>query len=74
MTQSAVARRLRRGPASGVTGLTRHVPAQPERADVAVDERLLEILVCPDCRGEVEYKDRRKVIVCQSCGLQYPVT
>ena len=40
---------------------------------MAVDDRLLEILVCPDCRGEVEYKDRRKVIVCTDCGLQYPV-
>lgn len=38
-----------------------------------LDERLLEILVCPDCRGDVEYKDRRKVIICQKCGLQYPV-
>ena len=40
---------------------------------MAVDERLLEVLVCPDCRGEVEYKDRRKVVVCTACGLQYPV-
>lgn len=40
---------------------------------MAVDERLLEILVCPDCRSDVEYKDRRKVIVCTGCGLQYPV-
>lgn len=40
---------------------------------MAVDERLLEILVCPDCRSGVEYKDRRKVIVCSGCGLQYPV-
>ncbi len=40
---------------------------------MAVDERLLEILVCPSCRGEVQYKDRRKVIVCRECGLQYPV-
>ena len=40
---------------------------------MAVDERLLEILVCPDCHGDVEYKDRRKVIVCRSCSLQYPV-
>lgn len=38
-----------------------------------VDEVLLEILVCPDCRGPIEYKDRRKVVVCDDCGLQYPV-
>ena len=41
---------------------------------VALDERLLEILICPNCRGEVEYKDRRKVVICLGeCGLQYPV-
>ncbi|MDX1511634.1 MAG: Trm112 family protein [Nitriliruptorales bacterium] len=40
---------------------------------MGLDQRLLEILRCPDCRAEVEYKDRRKVIVCSGCGLQYPV-
>lgn len=40
---------------------------------MAVDERLLEILVCPGCRGEIAYRHRRKVIVCVDCGLQYPV-
>ena len=40
---------------------------------MALDERLLEILVCPECHGEVEHKERRKAIVCTGCGLQYPV-
>lgn len=40
---------------------------------VALDERLLEVLVCPACHGEVEYKDRRKLVICQECGRQYPV-
>lgn len=40
---------------------------------MALDERLLEILVCPECHGDVDYKERRKVIVCAGCGLQYPV-
>lgn len=38
-----------------------------------LDEQLLEILICPDCHADVEYKDRRKVIICTGCGLQYPV-
>lgn len=37
------------------------------------DDRLLEVLRCPDCRAGVEYKDRRKVVLCQGCGLQYPI-
>jgi len=40
---------------------------------MALDERLMEILVCPACHGDVEHKERRKVIVCTACGLQYPV-
>jgi uncharacterized protein YbaR (Trm112 family) len=40
---------------------------------MALDERLLEILVCPDCRGALEHKERRYVLVCTDCGLAYPV-
>jgi len=40
---------------------------------MAVDQKLLELLVCPACHGDVEYKDRRKLIICTKCGLQYPV-
>ena len=40
---------------------------------MALDDRLLEILICADCHGAVEYKDRRKVVICLECGLQYPV-
>jgi uncharacterized protein len=40
---------------------------------MALDERLLEILICPACHGEVEHKERRHLIVCRSCGLRYPV-
>lgn len=40
---------------------------------MALDERLIDILVCPACRSSVQYKDRRKVIVCDGCGKKYPV-
>jgi uncharacterized protein YbaR (Trm112 family) len=40
---------------------------------VTVDPELLEILVCPNCRGEVEYREAEEVIVCRSCGYRYPV-
>lgn len=40
---------------------------------MALDARLLEILVCPACHGAVEEKERRKVLVCTDCGLQYPI-
>ena len=38
-----------------------------------VDRKLIELLVCPACRGEIEYKDRRNLIICTACGLRYPV-
>ncbi|MER3487119.1 MAG: hypothetical protein C4345_15210 [Chloroflexota bacterium] len=36
-----------------------------------VDPQLLELLVCPACRGEVKLAGDR--IVCQACGRRYPV-
>jgi len=40
---------------------------------MAVDKELLDILVCPSCRGEIEYREQEEVIVCTQCGLRYPV-
>jgi len=41
---------------------------------VTVDKELLEILVCPNCRGEVEYRENESFIVCLGrCGYKYPV-
>lgn len=39
----------------------------------ALDPRLLSILVCPACRGELIHRDRRRVLICEPCGLEYPV-
>ncbi len=38
-----------------------------------VDKELLEILACPNCRGDVEYREADEVIVCSKCGYRYPV-
>jgi uncharacterized protein YbaR (Trm112 family) len=40
---------------------------------MAIDKELLEILVCPSCRGEVVYQADPELIICTKCGLQYPV-
>ncbi len=34
---------------------------------------LLEILVCPQCKGEVRLDEERNGIVCEKCRLVYPV-
>jgi uncharacterized protein YbaR (Trm112 family) len=36
-----------------------------------IDPKLLEILACPACGGDVQEKDQR--IVCLKCGRQYPI-
>lgn len=41
---------------------------------MAVDEKLLEILICPNCHGEVEYLPADETIVCRGeCRYIYPV-
>lgn len=40
---------------------------------MAVDRKLIDLLVCPACHGDIEYKDRRHLIICTECGLHYPV-
>lgn len=38
-----------------------------------LDERLLQILVCPACRASLEYKERRRVLICTGCSTRYEV-
>jgi uncharacterized protein YbaR (Trm112 family) len=38
-----------------------------------LDPRLLDILVCPKCRGELEYRDKEAKLVCHSCRLRYSI-
>jgi uncharacterized protein len=40
---------------------------------MALDEKLLEILACPNCHGEVDYKEAEQVIECRDCHYRYPV-
>ena len=36
-----------------------------------ISPKLLEILACPVCKGEVEL--REKELVCVKCGRRYPI-
>jgi uncharacterized protein len=41
---------------------------------MSVDQQLLDILACPNCRGDVEYHEDEQVIVCVGeCRYRYPV-
>ncbi len=38
-----------------------------------MDSKLLEILVCPLCKGPLVYKKPEQELVCRPCRLAYPV-
>lgn len=47
-------------------------PSSSDRGDEP-DPKLLEILVCPVCRGPLEYDRARNELVSRSARLAYPI-
>jgi len=40
---------------------------------MAIDKELLEILACPQCKGEVQLTEAEDGLVCQACRLVYEI-
>ncbi len=40
---------------------------------MTLSPELLEILVCPKCKGDLEYRTEPESLVCQACRLVYAV-
>ena len=38
-----------------------------------MDSKLLQMLVCPVCKGPLQYKKTAQELVCRPCRLAYPV-
>ncbi len=38
-----------------------------------LDPELLKILVCPQCKGELEYRTETPELVCRACRLRYAI-
>lgn len=38
-----------------------------------MDVRLIEILVCPLCKGPLDYRKEAAELVCKVCRLAYPI-
>ena len=38
-----------------------------------MDERLLSILACPICKGELNYHKQQNELICKFDGLAFPV-
>lgn len=40
---------------------------------MAVSQALLDILVCPKCKGELKITKNRDGLICNTCSLVYPI-
>ena len=40
---------------------------------MALDPLLLEILACPQCKGELEYREHDAQLICHACKLVYRI-
>jgi uncharacterized protein YbaR (Trm112 family) len=38
-----------------------------------MEAKLLQILVCPICKGPLHYKKPQQELICKPCRLAYPV-
>ncbi len=40
---------------------------------MAINEKLLEILVCPKCKGDLVLTDNSDGLICHACRLKYEI-
>ena len=40
---------------------------------MGIDKELLDILVCPKCKGDLELSENEDGLVCKPCSLKYPI-
>lgn len=40
---------------------------------MSLSPQLLEILVCPKCKGMLEHREKESALVCHACRLSYPI-
>jgi uncharacterized protein len=36
-------------------------------------KELLDILCCPKCKGDLEYKPEQNTLICPACAVTYPI-
>lgn len=40
---------------------------------MTLSPQLLAILVCPQCKGDLAYREMESALLCSACRLRYPV-
>ncbi len=43
----------------------------PQHTTCMIDEKLLEILACPKCKGDIKLEGDK--LICKACKLAYPI-
>ncbi len=38
-----------------------------------LDKKLLDILACPKCKGDLEYDEKRDILICKKDNIYYEV-
>jgi uncharacterized protein YbaR (Trm112 family) len=38
-----------------------------------LEKELLEIIVCPKCKGDLVYEEEKNILLCKTCKVYYPV-
>lgn len=44
-----------------------------DEEELMLSDKLLEILVCPSCKGELEYDKSNNLLICHACRLKFRV-
>ncbi|VAX18015.1 FIG002473: Protein YcaR in KDO2-Lipid A biosynthesis cluster [hydrothermal vent metagenome] len=40
---------------------------------MSIDKKLLEILACPKCKGDLELTEKEDGLICGACKLKYEI-
>ena len=40
---------------------------------MAIDQELLDILACPQCKGDIRLTEKGDGLICDACKLVYPI-
>ena len=40
---------------------------------MGIDKELLDILACPQCKGDIHMTEQADGLICEACKLRYPI-
>jgi uncharacterized protein YbaR (Trm112 family) len=61
------------GQRAGAEGMLRLAGIVKIGGDMAVSKELLDILICPVCKGELDLKEDQSGLKCRECKRVYPI-